>query len=81
MGYFLLVILKDVTSIRANVFIQEIEEEVESEIIEEEDTPPLDEVVGDEVAETNFGLILGGIFIALALIALAFLVGKKYLKK
>ncbi len=81
-NYDLLVRLENVTTIRANVFIMEIDEEIvlESEVVVEEDEKVDEEIVEDK-PETNWLLFIGYIILVIVLLGGAFIIGKKYLKK
>lgn len=80
--YDLLVRLDNVTSTRANVFIQEINEEID--VIDEGDSGTQKEAIKDKdcFGGINCWYYIGaGIVLALVLLVVAFFIGKKYLKK
>jgi len=77
--YDLLVRLDDVTSIRAEVFMQEINEEIESvggEVAERAEA--VEEIEEKEICWLK---VIGLIILVVALLVGAFVLGKKYLKK
>ncbi len=79
-NYDLLVRLENVTTIRANVFIMEIDEEIPSKIIDAE-KPTVQEVVVEDKPETNWFLFIGYIILVIVLLGGAFIIGKKWLGK
>ncbi len=81
-NYDLLVRLENVTTIRANVFIMEIDEGVvlESGAVVKENEEVDEEVVEDK-PKTNWFLFIGYIILVIVLLGGAFLIWRKYLLK
>ena len=83
--YDLLVRLDNVTSIRANVFIKNINESIPAEEVNQDTNQTQEPEATDE--EDCFGgincwfYIGGGIVLVLIILVVAFFIGKKYLKK
>ncbi|MBU0760264.1 MAG: hypothetical protein KJ858_01070, partial [Nanoarchaeota archaeon] len=81
--YDLLVRLDNVTASRANVFIQEISEEIESEVVGEDEIPPEEIIIKEIKEENNLGLYLGiiGLVLAVGGLILFFVFKKKKHKR